>query len=624
MSTPLNTSSSGSGSNGKNSKTEKEALNNKKEEKKINWQDPNEQIKYVCDGAKVQCSYCNPPIATFTATAETVMLQDKAWGTVGDKDGKNNFGFTGVCMHPSQQKPMTPPPPCKSIISLGDWENFSETIIGNHNALLVKSTIPCMISGSNLTVTESGQKATLTKINPLKEEAHIVSIDILDDADTPLSGEVIQYVNLKKEKRFIDGKLVKATHQLGKIIRCKVKFDKPKKSHFTLKLEPASTNLSYTTLEKKRNTNFKFQETELNLVTDEKGEKIVEGNTNLFLDQAGGNKYKITATDNNGTTLTSSANIKTLRLLYYVVVKMKGLNSVASSLSIFENEFKTNHILFNKYADASIAYMENIGVNDASKFQTNVTNAYNAHAGRAPYCIAIAYTDHLAVKDASVTLAPPVKTIQVGPGAVPILFSVINAKGKSSALWNNIVKNEDWFVDCIYTDSITGRTTSISKTQCTPFSSKGPTNYYNQVKVDVSNLPLGNGHIELKVNSVNRMRGGLSFTGTNIVAICTRAWWRTISTADQNQVMIHEVGHKVGMVPNGNKLDKPVNYYDSNQGHVGSHCHTGIPIQKRYDDSVSAKRSMCVMYGATNGKTAFCTDCAKCVKKTDVSNGANY
>lgn len=142
----------------------------KKEEKKREWKDPDEQVKYVCQGAKIQCKYCNPPIAMLTVTAETIILQDKPWATVGDKDGKTNFSFAGVCMHPSQQKLMSPPPPCKSIISLGEWKDFSETVIGNHNALLVKSKIPCMISGEDLEIIHSGQMATLTKIDPLEEK----------------------------------------------------------------------------------------------------------------------------------------------------------------------------------------------------------------------------------------------------------------------------------------------------------------------------------------------------------------------------------------------------------------------------------------------------------------------
>lgn len=154
------------------------ASQKQKEAKKKEWKDPDEDTKYVCHGGKVQCMYCNPPIADIIVTTETIMLQDKPWATVGDKDGKVNFGFTGVCMHPSQQKPLSPPPPCKAVISLGQWKDFSDTLVGNHHALLAKSTIPCTISGGDIKIIHSGQTATLTKINPIEQIAKKTITDV--------------------------------------------------------------------------------------------------------------------------------------------------------------------------------------------------------------------------------------------------------------------------------------------------------------------------------------------------------------------------------------------------------------------------------------------------------------
>lgn len=120
-------------------------------------------------GGKIECSFCSPTFADIIVTSTTVKLQDKPWVTVDDKDGKKNFNFTGVCKHPSQQKPGSPPPPCKTVISLGAWKNFSKTLIDGKNAIVVESTIPCMISGLDLKITDSGQKATLTKIEPVRK-----------------------------------------------------------------------------------------------------------------------------------------------------------------------------------------------------------------------------------------------------------------------------------------------------------------------------------------------------------------------------------------------------------------------------------------------------------------------
>lgn len=145
---------------------QKAATQEEKEKKEREWKDLNEKDKFVCHGGKIQCTFCNPPIADIIVTSNTIMLQDKPFATIKDKDGKKNFNFTGLCMHPSQQKPGAPPPPCKSVISLGEWKNFSDTMIGNDNALLVKSTIPCMISGQDLEIIHSGQMAELAEVKP--------------------------------------------------------------------------------------------------------------------------------------------------------------------------------------------------------------------------------------------------------------------------------------------------------------------------------------------------------------------------------------------------------------------------------------------------------------------------
>ena len=170
----------------------------RQEEKERKWRDPNEDVKYVCQGGKVQCKYCSNPITPLTVTAESIMLQDKPWATAGDNDGKVNFGFTGICTHPKwgNQKP-----PCKAVISLGEWKNFSETIIGNHQALLVKSTIPCMVSGEDLKIVHSGQTATLEQINPLDRRKVLIDAYWLDGEeerrDLEKGTKVTLYIQVK-------------------------------------------------------------------------------------------------------------------------------------------------------------------------------------------------------------------------------------------------------------------------------------------------------------------------------------------------------------------------------------------------------------------------------------------
>jgi hypothetical protein len=172
---------------------EKDKKEQEQQEQEEKWADVNEDYKYVIHGGKVQCKYASPPMADINIieTPATVMLQDKPWATINDNNGKVNFNFTGVCNHPSQKKPFSPPPPCKAIINLGKWKNYSDTIAGDSNALLKKSTIPCTISNEDIKIIDSGQHATLTDVKPkTKRDPKIVEVYWINEAGKQLDEEI--------------------------------------------------------------------------------------------------------------------------------------------------------------------------------------------------------------------------------------------------------------------------------------------------------------------------------------------------------------------------------------------------------------------------------------------------
>ena len=82
--------------------------------------------------------------------------------------------------------------------------------------------------------------------------------------------------------------------------------------------------------------------------------------------------------------------------------------------------------------------------------------------------------------------------------------------------------------------------------------------------------------------------------------------------------MVHELGHKFGMVTDGTgkKPDKPAKYY-TGKGHMGPHCHKGLPVKASYSSDAGA----CVMFGATNAPKAFCNHCTPAIRKMDLSTG---
>lgn len=600
------------------SQEEKKSYKEEKQERE--WSDPNEHAKFVCQGGQIQCKYCNVPISEIIVTSTTVMLQDKPWATIKDSDGLVNFNFTGQCMHSSQQKPFCPPPPCKAVINLGEWQNFSETIVDTHHALVVKSTIPCMISGEDLEIVDSGQKATLEKIEPKQEKSNqkIQSIELLE-GETVKTGTVIQYVNITPYAKYVDSEDITHIDRLGKNLRLRVRFDKAGSFKFKVKLIPDSKNASYTTNEKKRNPNFKYSEEE-EFVTDSNGEKVIDGNK-IFTSAAGGDIFTIIAKDEDGNQVIAEAKIKTERRIYYVEAKMTGLTTVTTSLKNVEKEYHKHGISLKGFPAVEMPFMENISIAQQKTFIRHVMSAYvrSACKDKMPYGFVIGYTGHLAEKSAKTEFR--INNIRVGVTAKTVIIPTIYP------LWIDVAANEDWFVESYFirdggedADKI-----AIVKEKCTPI--QNPDNavgWFDSVSIDVSSLPAGQGSIILVVYYVEKMLGGVS-GGGNFIGICTKAYWTDMPHDEQQKVIIHELGHSLKMVTDGDGiLPQKTPYHYSGKGHQGNHCHCGLPIKADYSvDRNDVNLATCVMFGIVNNASSYCKECAKAVRKLDMSAGFN-
>jgi len=459
--------------------------------------------------------------------------------------------------------------------------------------------------------------------------AKIVKIDWLHDTDQTskakklIGSKGFQYVNLPRDDKFVDGKLVKNKDRLTNKPRFRVEFDQPGNHSFKVKLVPGGRNAPYTNTEKARNTKFTYDTTERSYTTEADGTKVVDGDMHITV--AGDDSYKLEAKDDQGNKVTSN-ELVTRRLLYYVKLKMKGLKSVADNTTAFQDEFDKHFIHFEKLPSVEMEHIANIGTN-TGPLQTKAREAYGKSEApkKEDHVIAVIYTDHLAVKNPSQSVIK--SDVEVGPGkpaaVIPIAGpGLTNPATKARSLWKNLVPGEGWFVSATYSPDAGGADVAIAEAKCSALPA-GASNC-TRVSVDVTGLPAGKGTITLVVNWVDRMRGGISLGDGNAVCICTRSWWQDKTTAAQNQVLVHEVGHQVGMVADGsgNAPDKISTLYDSSKGHVGNHCHNGIAAgQARYDLTADGSASTCVMYGATNAYTAFCGNCAPAVRKLDLTRG---
>ncbi len=481
-----------------------------------------------------------------------------------------------------------------------------------------------------------------------KGDAIIWSINFLDENNNILPGTSIQYVNLPKEQKYVDGAIVTHKEQLGRNWRCKVKFNQKGSFKFRMKLEPKkdlrgeSKNATYSDVEKNRNADFKYQEQEKEYVTDSNGEKIIPGD-DFFVTPAGGDVFTLSATDNANNKKT--LEIQTKRKMYYVEFKMPGFrDDCAQSLTDFRQEYEKHGIVFQGLPEVTLAQdMANIGTEEEqAAFKKMVLDAYENSAGRKmdPYCIAIAYTGHLAVKDAGKRIRTRIRGGRTTPVMVGITYKKKgDTKKEKHYLWHNI-DDGDWFVDCYFVPDGTVNTLldtfsvsdflgygriPVSRDKITL---NNPAAGSNSVKVDVSLLPEEMGTLTLIVNCVGKMKRGSSLGDTNVAAICTKSNWKKKSDAEQCLAIVHEVGHQIDMTPNPDSqrhkwklLDKGKYHYDDAKGHTGDHCHSGLPPGwSRYDGSLAGEKPDCVMFGATE-VLPFCQDCAQKVRKVDLSKG---
>ena len=433
----------------------------------------------------------------------------------------------------------------------------------------------------------------------------IVAVEFLNGSQDKVVASARQYVNLPAQAKWIDGTHVLNKDRLTHKPRIRVWFDRPGSHGFKVKYLPGTTNAVYSGTEKGRNSRFKFQEAEKSYSTGGDGTTILPID-DFFITAAGGDSYVLEATDEQGNTARSGL-IESRRLVHYLPIKMRTLTAAASSLSGFEAEYARHAIDMVGLPAVEMTHIPNIGPADEAALKTAAQAAYKTSQApaREPYVLAVVFTDHLAVKNPGQSLT--YTGITAGPGQPNEVLDIVgpgltNPALKSRSLWINLVPGEDWFVSATYKPT-GGAAIALPKAKCTPVpDDAGTPDNCTSVSVDVSGLPAGTGKITLTVNWVDRMRGGLAFGADNAILICTRAWWKTKSTASQNQTLVHEAGHQVGMVSKGagKQPDEVKTRYDSAKGHVGDHCHHGIPAgQARYDSSADRALSDCVMYGAT-------------------------
>jgi len=440
---------------------------------------------------------------------------------------------------------------------------------------------------------------------------------------------ILQWVNLIKHDTYVEDEIT-SQHRIGRFkVRCT--FSNAASELVRLRIvAEGGDNTNYTTAEERRNLNYKLVKTQPIMTT---GESESELEQDFWLPAGGGNQYKVEAM-HNGNVVATSQIIETRRKLYYQIITMTGL-TIPSSFSAFEDEYwneaKKYYIKLKNIGNAEIAPIENIGSDaDTAVLRQRVravydrTYDYGTPGNLKTFTTSIVFTDHLAVKDVGKELNLPVTgaIVKGSSQTIPIVYAAEGQSRKTHYLWRNLVTGEGPNISATFIDhdDVHHDITADVSLGAVTVGSSG----VGELIVDTSNFPdsffsdaSNIGLITVTVDAVNRMRAGIAL-GDNVIVICTKAWWRNTPTTKMLDVMVHELGHKVGMVSDGTgkKIDSTAKLY-TGQGHRGPHCSNGYTYDAGARTWSSAAGTKCVMYGSTNGVREFCDVCEPAVRKTD-------
>lgn len=444
----------------------------------------------------------------------------------------------------------------------------------------------------------------------------LASVEILNGDDaTELGADAVQFVNLPREDKWV-GEHVPNVDRLGRSLRVRVHFDAPGAHRVYLRLRAGAGNVVYSATELTKPEHARDL-TEHPYQTGDDGTLIVEGP--FVLPSAGGDVYWIDARDDHGTTR-SSHRVTTRRLLYLQELVMPDIPASAS-LDELVATLADCHITLVPVPRAVIPRRRNIDVEDLSAgekaaFLTDVRAAFAGSAGatKAPYVLVVAYTENLALKRRRLFKIPDVT---VGPGQPARRIEV-----KEGETWRYLwmgINDMPWLTRVHFTPK-GGSVTVLPNEICAAHANDHhyPSQCRN-IDVQVSEIPAGEGLLEIYAITVRKILGGIAFGSTTpFICVATRTGWIDTPPHKQQAIILHEIGHKLGMVPDGTgTLDRlPLQYSHT---HVGSHCHYALPLKEAYTEYEIGR---CVMFGeAIAPNRTFCDACKQAMIKAHLGAG---
>lgn len=455
----------------------------------------------------------------------------------------------------------------------------------------------------------------------------------------------LQWVNLSKDPVFKEDEV--SSEEYLEYVHFEVKFSKAKPAAFKVRVVEKGKPATYTAKEKARNPHFKQRHTksQTNL-----GKDHVKAEEKVYLPAAGGNEYEIEAKYKRKV-VKGKQTRETRRKIYYQAIAMAGIGipGLGPTESYYEKLFV---VLKNKGGPGQIPYLQNVDDFDSTQRNGLIKSAKSAYKidKYKPWAFAAVFVDMNAnrgVKQYTVAQSPALKAPSKLVSIVSSTVSYTLPDG--DYLWYGVEPKDDaqnggkglWLYDDTYWVDAAGTAHKIPMANVTidKKKRKSARGGYNTLKIEIpanlKNVFTGaHGRITIKVCVVAIFGGGYSEPSVNLILVAKSGFWEDSSDAERLQILNHEMGHKLGMVQDGNgrRLDPPPTLYghirsgpkENNKGHSGPHCEKDM----RYAGGRWRGKPGCVMFGSTAahdsaGKyqltpSTYCGECEKIVRKLDL------
>jgi hypothetical protein len=384
-------------------------------------------------------------------------------------------------------------------------------------------------------------------------------------------------------------------------------------------------------------------------LTDEDGTKIVEG---IRLTAAGGEVWSVEARDTHGTQKESAGCLETRRGVFVLPMIMEKVTApdITSAAAAFRPAsfhikvlpaIRTPYARFLPRTDSMNAVIEKYKASARDVVRKAKFESKEPASEAEPYLVCCGFYD-MSPARASVDF-----TMRFRPG--PVLQMPLVRNEAKWLLWINVDETKDWLEQAqIEVVDANGRSVwqgQVPPAAITPMGSDDAG--YTGITIEARKIvmPQMTGctlHVKVRAKvikgGINGFSSGAQGNGS-LIAVCTRHAYKARQPGELAQTLVHELGHKINLVPPGDRtmadpkgftwggrasgryLDAvPAQYFG--RGHQGSHCHTGYTPTNE-TEPMTGKSGTCVMFGENGiSRTGrFCGDCTTRLRKIDVSEG---